>query len=120
MIIKNDELLHQSLSSVFLKPECNYCPLHQIPRSYLTLQEAVSAEKQRRDAEGEVQYLTEAQLDCIVEQNLRSDIRYYDDLQTGTSTSSANPELCNYNPFPKSVGMLCKMEMETAYVYATH
>nr|XP_046247302.1 leucine-rich repeat serine/threonine-protein kinase 1 isoform X2 [Scatophagus argus] len=53
-----------------------------IPRSYLTLQEAVIAEKQRRDAEREVQYLTEAQLDCIVEQNPGSDIRDYEDLQT--------------------------------------
>lgn len=42
------------------------------------------AEKRRRDAEGEVQYLTEAQLDSIVEQNPGSDIRDYEDLQTGT------------------------------------
>lgn len=41
------------------------------------------AEKRRRDAEGEVQYLTEAQLDSIVEQNPGSDIRDYEDLQTG-------------------------------------
>lgn len=60
--------------------------LNQIPRSYLTLQEAVIAEKQSRDAEGEVQYLTEAQLDQIVEQNPGSDIRDYEDLQTGTGT----------------------------------
>ncbi|XP_074522271.1 leucine-rich repeat serine/threonine-protein kinase 1 isoform X2 [Halichoeres trimaculatus] len=56
-----------------------------IPRSYLTLQEAVIAEKKRRDAEGEVQYLTEAQLDCIIEQNPGSDIRDYEDLQTALS-----------------------------------
>ena len=66
------------------------CLLHQIPRSYLTLQEAVIAEKQRRDGEGEVQYLTDTQLDCIVEQNPGSDIRDYEDLQTGTETCSAN------------------------------
>lgn len=42
------------------------------------------AEKQSRDAEGEVQYLTEAQLNRIVEQNPGSDIRDYEDLQTGT------------------------------------
>ncbi|XP_051235925.1 leucine-rich repeat serine/threonine-protein kinase 1 isoform X2 [Dicentrarchus labrax] len=53
-----------------------------IPRSYLTLQEAVVAEKQRRAAEGEVQYLTDAQLDRILEQNPGSDIRDYEDLQT--------------------------------------
>ncbi|XP_029353806.1 leucine-rich repeat serine/threonine-protein kinase 1 isoform X1 [Echeneis naucrates] len=56
-----------------------------IPRSYLTLQEAVIAEKQRRDAEKEVQYLTNAQLDCIIEQNPGSDIRDYEDLQTAIS-----------------------------------
>uniref|UniRef100_UPI0037E88571 leucine-rich repeat serine/threonine-protein kinase 1 n=1 Tax=Semicossyphus pulcher TaxID=241346 RepID=UPI0037E88571 len=57
----------------------------RIPRSYLTLQEAVIAEKQRREAEGEVQYLTDAQLDCIIEQNPGSDIRDYEDLQTAIS-----------------------------------
>lgn len=58
----------------------------QIPRSYLILQEAVIAEKKRRHAEGEVQYLTEAQLLSIIEQNPESDIRDYEDLQTGTQT----------------------------------
>ncbi|XP_061591967.1 LOW QUALITY PROTEIN: leucine-rich repeat serine/threonine-protein kinase 1 [Cololabis saira] len=53
-----------------------------IPRSYFVLQEAVIAEKQRRDAQGEVQYLTDAQLDDIIEQNPESDIRDYEDLQT--------------------------------------
>uniref|UniRef100_A0A3Q1I1B7 non-specific serine/threonine protein kinase n=1 Tax=Acanthochromis polyacanthus TaxID=80966 RepID=A0A3Q1I1B7_9TELE len=53
-----------------------------IPRSYLTLQEAVIAEKQRRRAEGEVQYLTDVQLDNIIKQNPGSDIRDYEDLQT--------------------------------------
>ncbi|KAM9861302.1 leucine-rich repeat serine/threonine-protein kinase 1 [Aulostomus maculatus] len=53
-----------------------------IPRSYVTLQEAVIAEKQSREEEGEVQYLTEAQLDCIIEQNPGSDIKDYEDLQT--------------------------------------
>ncbi|XP_054916004.1 leucine-rich repeat serine/threonine-protein kinase 1 isoform X2 [Poeciliopsis prolifica] len=56
-----------------------------IPRSYLILQEAVIAEKKRRDAEGEVQYLTEAQLLSIIEQNPESDIRDYEDLQTAIS-----------------------------------
>uniref|UniRef100_A0A3B5BEW0 non-specific serine/threonine protein kinase n=1 Tax=Stegastes partitus TaxID=144197 RepID=A0A3B5BEW0_9TELE len=53
-----------------------------IPRSYLTLQEAIIAEKQRRQAEGEVQYLTDVQLDNIIKQNPGSDIRDYEDLQT--------------------------------------
>uniref|UniRef100_A0A4W6D0K8 non-specific serine/threonine protein kinase n=1 Tax=Lates calcarifer TaxID=8187 RepID=A0A4W6D0K8_LATCA len=56
-----------------------------IPRSYLTLQETVIAEKQRREAKGEVQYLTDAQLDLIIEQNPGSDIRDYEDLQTAIS-----------------------------------
>ncbi|XP_014858767.1 PREDICTED: leucine-rich repeat serine/threonine-protein kinase 1 [Poecilia mexicana] len=56
-----------------------------IPRSYLILQEAVVEEKKRRHAEGEVQYLTEAQLLSIIEQNPESDIRDYEDLQTAIS-----------------------------------
>ncbi|KAK2919616.1 leucine-rich repeat serine/threonine-protein kinase 1 isoform X1 [Channa argus] len=56
-----------------------------IPKSYLTLQEAVITEKKRREAEGEVQYLTDTQLDCIIEQNPESDIRDYEDLQTAIS-----------------------------------
>uniref|UniRef100_A0A8C4ZLF4 non-specific serine/threonine protein kinase n=1 Tax=Gadus morhua TaxID=8049 RepID=A0A8C4ZLF4_GADMO len=53
-----------------------------IPRSYLTLQEAVLAESRRRDSEDEVQYLTAAQLDQVMEQNPESDIRDYEDLQS--------------------------------------
>ncbi|KAM9765342.1 leucine-rich repeat serine/threonine-protein kinase 1 [Menidia menidia] len=56
-----------------------------IPRSYLNLQEAVKAEKQRRDSEGEVQYLTDSQLDSVIELNPGSDIRDYEDLQTAIS-----------------------------------
>ena len=59
---------------------------NQIPRSYLILQETVKAEKQRRAAEREVQYLTDSQLESIIEQNPGSDIRDYEDLQTGTVT----------------------------------
>lgn len=55
----------------------------QIPKSYLTLQEAVLAECQRRDAEDEVQYLTDLQLEQIIEQSPGSDIKDYEDLQTG-------------------------------------
>ncbi|XP_067105188.1 leucine-rich repeat serine/threonine-protein kinase 1 isoform X1 [Osmerus mordax] len=56
-----------------------------IPRSYLALQEAVIAEHQRHDAEDEVQYLTETELDRIIEQNPGSDIRDYEDLQSAIS-----------------------------------
>lgn len=45
------------------------------------------AEKQRRAAQGEVQYITESQLHELVEQDPGSDIRGYEDLQTGTVTS---------------------------------
>lgn len=54
----------------------------------MTLQKAVLAEKQRRAAQGEVQYITESQLQTLVEQDPGSDIRDYEDLQTGTVTSS--------------------------------
>lgn len=47
------------------------------------------AEKQRRDAEGEVQYLTDVQLDHIIEQSPGSDISDYEDLQIGTVELSA-------------------------------
>ncbi|XP_062868607.1 leucine-rich repeat serine/threonine-protein kinase 1 isoform X2 [Trichomycterus rosablanca] len=53
-----------------------------IPRSYLLLQEAVMAEHQRRDAEDEVQYLTDVELERMVEQSPGSDIRDYEDLQS--------------------------------------
>lgn len=56
-----------------------------IPKSYLTLQQAVLDERGRRDAEDEVQYLTDAQLDVVIEQNPGSDIRDYEDLQTAIS-----------------------------------
>uniref|UniRef100_A0A8C5NAM6 non-specific serine/threonine protein kinase n=1 Tax=Gouania willdenowi TaxID=441366 RepID=A0A8C5NAM6_GOUWI len=57
----------------------------KIPKSYLILQDAVLAEKQRREVEGEVQYLTDAQLNGIVEQNPENDIRDYEDLQAAIS-----------------------------------
>lgn len=60
-----------------------YAHVLQIPKSYLTLQEAVLAECQRRDAEDEVQYLTDLELEQIIEQSPGSDIKDYEDLQTG-------------------------------------
>uniref|UniRef100_A0A3P9J7W9 non-specific serine/threonine protein kinase n=1 Tax=Oryzias latipes TaxID=8090 RepID=A0A3P9J7W9_ORYLA len=56
-----------------------------IPKSYLILQKAVREEKQRRDADRQVQYLTEAQLDAIMKQNSDSDITDYEDHQTAIS-----------------------------------
>lgn len=46
------------------------------------------AEKQRRDSEDEVLYLTEVQLDRLIEQNPGSDIRDYEDLQSGNDRHS--------------------------------
>lgn len=70
-----------------MKVNLYHCCLLQIPRSYLALQEIVIAEKERRHSEGEVQYLTDAQLNDIIEQNPGSDIRDYEDLQTGIMTA---------------------------------
>lgn len=56
-----------------------------IPRSYLSLQEAVLAEQQRRRLEDAVQYLTDRQLEQLVEQMPGNDIRDYEDLQSAIS-----------------------------------
>ena len=55
----------------------------QIPRSYLSLQEAVLAEQQRRSLSDDVQYLTDRQLEQLVDQMPCSDIQDYEDLQSG-------------------------------------
>ena len=55
----------------------------QIPRSYLSLQEAVLAEKQYRSLSDDVQYLTDRQLEQLVDQMPCSDIQDYEDLQSG-------------------------------------
>lgn len=43
------------------------------------------SEKQTRQAAGQVQYLTDAQLDMMIQQNPESDIRDYEDLKSGTT-----------------------------------
>lgn len=55
----------------------------QIPRSYLSLQAAVLAEHQRRSLSDDVQYLTDRQLEQLMEQTPGNDIRDYEDLQSG-------------------------------------
>nr|XP_061819726.1 leucine-rich repeat serine/threonine-protein kinase 1 isoform X2 [Nerophis lumbriciformis] len=77
-----------------------------IPRSYSTLQEAVIAEKQRRQAEGDVQFLTEAQLDRIIRQNPGSDIRDYDDLQSAINFLMETGTLLH---FPDTSHGLCTL-----------
>uniref|UniRef100_G1QJY7 Leucine-rich repeat serine/threonine-protein kinase 1 n=1 Tax=Nomascus leucogenys TaxID=61853 RepID=G1QJY7_NOMLE len=56
-----------------------------IPRSYLSLQEAVLAEQQRRSVDDDVQYLTDRQLEQLVEQTPDNDIKDYEDLQSAIS-----------------------------------
>lgn len=62
----------------------------QIPRSYLSLQEAVLAEQHRRSQNDDVQYLTDRQIELIVEQTPGNDIKDYEDLQTGRSEQTSN------------------------------
>ncbi|XP_071070427.1 leucine-rich repeat serine/threonine-protein kinase 1 isoform X2 [Dasypus novemcinctus] len=56
-----------------------------IPRSYLSLQEAVLAEQQQRSQNDDVQYLTDRQLEQLVEQTPDNDIKDYEDLQSAIS-----------------------------------
>ncbi|ELK24186.1 Leucine-rich repeat serine/threonine-protein kinase 1 [Myotis davidii] len=56
-----------------------------VPRSYLSLQEAVLAEHQRRSLSDDVQYLTDRQLEQLVEQTPGNDISDYEDLQSAIS-----------------------------------
>lgn len=62
----------------------------QIPRSYLSLQEAVLAEQQKRSQNDDVQYLTDKQIEQIVEQTPGNDIKDYEDLQAGMSREPSN------------------------------
>ncbi|KAF4083035.1 hypothetical protein AMELA_G00135350 [Ameiurus melas] len=78
-------LLYQvacSMKDISNPASCHKLVGRLIPKSYLTLQEAVLAECQRRDAEDEVQYLTDLELEQIIEQSPGSDIKDYEDLQT--------------------------------------
>ncbi|XP_048886812.1 leucine-rich repeat serine/threonine-protein kinase 1 isoform X1 [Brienomyrus brachyistius] len=77
-----------------------------IPRSYLLLQDAVIAEQQRRDAEDEVQYLTDLELEKIIEQNPTSDIKDYEDLQTAIGFLIETGTLLH---FPDTSHGLCKL-----------
>ncbi|XP_075414060.1 leucine-rich repeat serine/threonine-protein kinase 1 isoform X1 [Tenrec ecaudatus] len=52
-----------------------------VPKSYLSLQEAVLAEQHWRSKSNTVQYLTDRQLEQLVEQTPGNDIKDYEDLQ---------------------------------------
>ncbi|XP_063044904.1 leucine-rich repeat serine/threonine-protein kinase 1 isoform X2 [Engraulis encrasicolus] len=77
-----------------------------IPKSYLTLQEAVLAERLRRDSEDEVQYLTDQQLEQVIDQNPTSDIKDYEDMQTAISFLIETGTMLH---FPDTSHGLCKL-----------
>ncbi|XP_062819072.1 leucine-rich repeat serine/threonine-protein kinase 1 isoform X1 [Anolis carolinensis] len=53
-----------------------------IPRSYLSFQAAVIAEQQSRSQSDDVQYLTDKEIEQIIEKNPGNDIKDYEDLQS--------------------------------------
>ncbi|XP_061613512.1 leucine-rich repeat serine/threonine-protein kinase 1 isoform X4 [Phyllopteryx taeniolatus] len=77
-----------------------------IPRSYVTLQEAAAAEKRRRHAEEEVQFLTQAQLESMAERHAGSDIADYDDLPSAVKFLMETGTLLH---FPDTSRGLCTL-----------
>ncbi|XP_033847563.1 leucine-rich repeat serine/threonine-protein kinase 1 isoform X2 [Periophthalmus magnuspinnatus] len=77
-------LFHVAVSMKDSSSPCGGCKLigRLIPQSYLKLQEAVILEKVRRRSEGQVQYLTDNQLENLAQQSPDSDLHNYEDLQT--------------------------------------
>uniref|UniRef100_A0A671SFI8 non-specific serine/threonine protein kinase n=1 Tax=Sinocyclocheilus anshuiensis TaxID=1608454 RepID=A0A671SFI8_9TELE len=71
-----------SMKDISNPASCHKLVGRLIPKSYLTLQEAIKAERLRRDEVDEVQYLTDSELEQIIEQSPASDIKDYEDLQT--------------------------------------
>ncbi|XP_041917167.1 leucine-rich repeat serine/threonine-protein kinase 1 isoform X2 [Alosa sapidissima] len=103
------KLLYQvacSMKDISNAASCHKLVGRLIPKSYLTLQEAVQAERLRRDAEDEVQYLTDQQLEQVIEQNPTSDIKDYEDLQTAISFLIETGTLLH---FPDTSHGLCKL-----------
>uniref|UniRef100_A0A671KYY5 non-specific serine/threonine protein kinase n=1 Tax=Sinocyclocheilus anshuiensis TaxID=1608454 RepID=A0A671KYY5_9TELE len=74
-----------SMKDVSNPASCHKLVGRLIPKSYLTLREAIKAECLRRDEADEVQYLTDSELEQIIEQSPASDIKDYEDLQTAIS-----------------------------------
>ncbi|XP_066557623.1 leucine-rich repeat serine/threonine-protein kinase 1 isoform X2 [Amia ocellicauda] len=77
-----------------------------IPKSYLLLQDAVIAERHRRDSADEVHYLTDLQLEQVIELNPNSDIKDYEDLQLAISFLIETGTLLH---FPDTSHGLCKL-----------
>ncbi|XP_073764155.1 leucine-rich repeat serine/threonine-protein kinase 1 isoform X2 [Danio rerio] len=74
-----------SMKDISNPASCHKLVGRLIPKSYLILQEAIKAERVRRDEADEVQYLTDSELEQIIEQSPASDIKDYEDLQTAIS-----------------------------------
>ncbi|XP_061560358.1 leucine-rich repeat serine/threonine-protein kinase 1 isoform X2 [Phycodurus eques] len=77
-----------------------------IPRSHVRLQEAAAAEKRRRHADGEVQFLTQAQLESMAERHAGSDIADYDDLPSAVKFLMETGTLLH---FPDTSRGLCTL-----------
>ncbi|XP_031425211.1 leucine-rich repeat serine/threonine-protein kinase 1 isoform X2 [Clupea harengus] len=103
------KLLYQvacSMRDISSAASCHKLVGRLIPKSYLTLQEAVQAERLRRDSEDMVLYLTDQQLEQVIEQNPTSDIKDYEDLQTAISFLIETGTLLH---FPDTSHGLCKL-----------
>ncbi|XP_076879110.1 leucine-rich repeat serine/threonine-protein kinase 1 isoform X2 [Brachyhypopomus gauderio] len=102
-------LLYQvacSMKDISNPASCHRLVGRLIPRSYLMLQEAVLAERSRRDAADEVQYLTDLELEQVIEQSPSSDIKDYEDLQTAISFLIETGTMLH---FPDTSHGLCKL-----------
>ncbi|XP_067257484.1 leucine-rich repeat serine/threonine-protein kinase 1 isoform X3 [Chanodichthys erythropterus] len=71
-----------SMKDISNPASCHKLVGRLIPKSYLNLQEAIKAERLRRDEADEVQYLTDTELEQIIDQSPAGDIKDYEDLQT--------------------------------------
>ncbi|XP_053128852.1 leucine-rich repeat serine/threonine-protein kinase 1 isoform X2 [Hemicordylus capensis] len=61
------------------------CNMKDVPRSYLSLQEAILAEQLSRSQNDNVQYLTDKEIEQIIEKTPGNDIKDYEDLQSAIS-----------------------------------
>ncbi|XP_051969455.1 leucine-rich repeat serine/threonine-protein kinase 1 [Xyrauchen texanus] len=95
-----------SMKDISNPANCNKFVGRLIPKSYLILQEAIIAEHMRRDAADEVQYLTDSQLEQIIENSPASDIKYYEDLQTALNFLIETGTVLH---FPDTSHGLCKL-----------
>ncbi|ETE65936.1 Leucine-rich repeat serine/threonine-protein kinase 1, partial [Ophiophagus hannah] len=60
-----------------------------VPRSYLSLQVSVTIEQQRRSQNDSVQYLTDKEIQGIIEKTPANDIKDYEDMQSEINALSA-------------------------------